>query len=97
MTHEATSYRFSGKVFTRRQMGLIREVVETCPGVSRMELAHTISELLGWTRPGGGLKGRECRGVLNGFGETRFVGLSAWSDGTDPRIDPRPACLTMTS
>ena len=64
MTHEATSYRFSGKVCTRRQMGLIREVVETCPGVSRMELAHTISELLGWTRQGGGLKGRECREFL---------------------------------
>jgi hypothetical protein len=64
VTHEAIGYRCSGKVFTLRQTGLIREVVETCPDVSRMELAHTISELLGWTRPGGGLKGRECREFL---------------------------------
>jgi hypothetical protein len=58
------SYRFSGQVFTSQQLVLIREVVETCSGVSRMELAHTISELLGWTRPGGSLKGRECREFL---------------------------------
>lgn len=64
MTHQATSYRCSGKVFTRRHLVLIREVVETCSGVSRMELAHTISELLGWTRPGGSLKARECREFL---------------------------------
>jgi hypothetical protein len=29
--------------------------------VSRMELANTICELLGWSRASGGLKGRECR------------------------------------
>lgn len=60
MTGEQASYRFCGKVFTAEDVALIREVVETCSGVSRKELAHTISELLGWTRPGGSLKGREC-------------------------------------
>ena len=46
MTDEQVRYRFSGKVFTPRDVALIREVVETCSGVSRKELAHTISELL---------------------------------------------------
>ena len=57
-------YRFSGKVVTAQHVVLIREVVDTCSGVSRMELANTISELLGWRRPGGSLKGRECREFL---------------------------------
>jgi hypothetical protein len=43
---------------------MIREVVESCSGVTRMELANTICELLGWSRPSGGLKGRECRELL---------------------------------
>lgn len=64
MSEEATSYRFSGKRFTAEEISLIREVVTTCSGLSRMELANTISELLGWTRPGGGLKGLECLAVL---------------------------------
>jgi hypothetical protein len=58
------SYRFSGKVFTAQEVALIREVVATCGALSRKELANTISELLGWTRPGGGLKEPECLVVL---------------------------------
>lgn len=64
MTDDQARYRFSGKVFTPQELALIREVVETCAGVSRKELADTISELLGWRRPGGSLKGRECREFL---------------------------------
>lgn len=64
MANELDSYRFSGKVFTAEEISLIREVVATCRGLSRRELANTISELLGWTRPTGGLKEPECRVVL---------------------------------
>ena len=64
MSEEAIGYRFSGKNFTVEEISLIREVVATCGGLSRMELANTISELLGWTRPGGGLKGLECLALL---------------------------------
>ena len=64
MAHELGSYRFSGKVFTAEEICLIREVVATCRGLSRKELANTISELLGWTRPTGGLKEPECLLVL---------------------------------
>src|SRR2546425_6693281 len=56
MSNEAGSYRFSGRLFRPPEIALIREVVATCAGVSRKELANTISELVGWTRPGGGLK-----------------------------------------
>lgn len=56
--------RFCGREFTAEEVSLIQEVVETCAGISRLELAHTVCELLEWKRPGGGLKARECRDLL---------------------------------
>jgi len=56
--------RFCGREFTSEEVSLIQEVVETCPGISRTELAHTVCELLEWKRSGGGLKARECRDLL---------------------------------
>ena len=55
---------FCGREFTPEDVSLIQEVVETCAGLSRLELAHTVCELLEWKRPGGGLKARECRDFL---------------------------------
>ncbi|HDY83194.1 MAG TPA: DUF4338 domain-containing protein [Halieaceae bacterium] len=56
--------KFCGREFTAKEVTLIQEVVETCAGISRLELAHTVCELLEWKRPGGGLKARECRDLL---------------------------------
>ena len=42
----------------------MRKVVRDCSGLSRMELARTVCELLGWRRPNGRLKARECREFL---------------------------------
>lgn len=56
--------RFCGREFTTEDVSLIQEVIETCAGLSRFELAHTVCELLEWKRPGGGLKARECRDFL---------------------------------
>jgi hypothetical protein len=55
---------FCGREFTGEEVSLIREVVETCGGISRTELAHTVCELLEWKRANGGLKARECRDLL---------------------------------
>ena len=55
---------FAGRRFTAEELALIREVVGSCSGLSRMELAHTVCELVGWKRPRGSLKGRECREFL---------------------------------
>ncbi len=75
MSKDVVSYRFSGKNFTDEEISLIQEVVATCGGLSRMELANTISELLGWTRPGGGLKGLECLALLERLENQGFVTL----------------------
>jgi hypothetical protein len=64
MLSDARGHRFSGRTFTPNEIALIREVVGICTGLTRRELAHTLSELLGWTRPGGALKARECREFL---------------------------------
>lgn len=56
--------RFCGREFTVEEVEMIREIVDTCGGISWNELAHTVCELLDWRRPGGGLKTRECRDLL---------------------------------
>jgi hypothetical protein len=40
-----------------------------------MELAHTVCELLGWRRPSGRLKGRECREFLERLDAGGLLGL----------------------
>jgi Domain of unknown function (DUF4338) len=69
--------RFCGREFTAEEVSLIQEVVETCAGISRAELAHTVCELLEWKRPGGGLKGRECRDLLESLESQRILMLPA--------------------
>lgn len=55
---------FCGQPVTAPQLALLREVVETCSGLSRTELARTVCDLLHWRRPNGGLKAHECRLLL---------------------------------
>lgn len=61
---QTKSLHFLGRPVSGEELALIREVVESCPGLSRMELAATVCELMGWTRPTGSLKARECREFL---------------------------------
>jgi hypothetical protein len=56
--------QFCGREFTAKEVSLIHEIVETCSGLSRLELANTVCELLEWKRPSGRLKTRECRDLL---------------------------------
>ncbi len=56
--------RFAGRGFGPKDLTLIRELVNDCGGLSRMELAATVCELLHWQRPSGALKARECREFL---------------------------------
>ncbi len=56
--------RFCGREFSVQEVSLIQEVVQTCTGISRWELANTVCELLDWKRPAGGLKERDCRDLL---------------------------------
>lgn len=66
---------FCGREFSAAELALIREVVESCSGLSRMELAHTVCELVDWTRPSGRLKARECREFLERLDATGWLRL----------------------
>jgi hypothetical protein len=55
---------FCGRQFSAAEVQLICAVVQRCAGLSRMELAHTVCELLQWRRASGALKARECREFL---------------------------------
>jgi hypothetical protein len=59
-----TDRSFAGRGFALAEVRLIREIVASCAGLSRMELAHTVCELVGWKRLNGSLKARECREFL---------------------------------
>jgi hypothetical protein len=63
-TEGSNDFRCSGRIFPPAEIALIREVVATCRGLSRKELANTISELVGWTRANGSLKEAECLALL---------------------------------
>lgn len=55
------TWRFLGEPVGREGQDLIRSLVDDFAGLSREELAATVCEWLGWTRPTGRLKARECR------------------------------------
>ena len=63
-TEAGSPTHYSGREFTGAELTLIREVVQSCGGLSRTELGRTICELLGWKRAAGGLKTQECREFL---------------------------------
>ena len=63
-TEKSDPTEHSGREFTAKELALVREVVESCSGLSRTELARTVCELLGWKRAAGGLKAQECREFL---------------------------------
>ena len=69
--------RFCGREFIPEEVLLIQEVVQTCAGISRTELAYTVCELLDWKRAGGGLKARECRDLLERLESQGVLALPA--------------------
>ena len=70
-------WRFCGREFSTEEVSLIQEVVGTCTGITRTELAYTICELLDWKRAGGGLKGTECRELLERLESQGVLALPA--------------------
>ena len=61
---ESHDFQVSGRIFQASEIALIREIVTSCPGLSRKELSNTISELVDWKRTNGLLKEAECLKLL---------------------------------
>ena len=67
--------RFFGRDVTAGDLATIRHVVSEFPGLSRIELAGTVCELIGWLRPTGSPMVRECVEWLEGLEAKGLVAL----------------------
>lgn len=66
---------FCGQAVSSEELAVIDRMVKRCGGLSRAELASTVCELLGWQRPNGRLKTRECRECIESLHERALIGL----------------------
>jgi hypothetical protein len=73
----AKTKQFCGRQFSSEEISLVCEVVNTCGGISRKELAYTVCELLDWKRANGKLKERECRDFLEHLDQRGILKLPA--------------------
>lgn len=56
--------RLAGRFFTEQELAEVAGIVGAGGGASRWQLAIQVCERLGWRRPTGALKWRECRDLL---------------------------------
>jgi hypothetical protein len=61
---ECATSSFRGRIFTRQELELMREIAKNYAGLAVTEMARTVCELLDWKRPTGRLKDLECRQLL---------------------------------
>ncbi len=97
----AEEWNFVGHAVRADELDLIRSIVDEFAGLSRVELACTVCELLGWTRATERLKARECRDLLERLQAAGVVTLPAKRIGRPlgactrvpmtPRGDVQPA------
>lgn len=73
--------RFCGRDVPEAGLDTIREIVAEFPGLSRLELAATVCEAVGWLRPSGSPKIRECREWLEGLEASSLVVLPDKQNG----------------
>jgi hypothetical protein len=78
------AWNFVGHAVRADELELIRSIVGEYSGLSRVELASTVCELLGWTRATGRLKARECRDLLERLEAAGEVRLPAKRVGRPP-------------
>lgn len=71
------TWNFVGHAVRAHELELIRSIVDEFSGLSRVELASTVCELLGWTRATGRLKARECRDLLERLAAAGEIRLPA--------------------
>jgi len=69
------SMTFCGRCFSIDEIAQISEIVSSCSGLSRTELASTVCELFSWKRPNGKLKTVECRQFLECLDDKGIIRL----------------------
>ena len=74
---------FCGRALSEEERALIRQITREYANLALTELAATVCELLGWQRPNGGLKTRECYLFLR---ELHKRGWLPWLPAPQPRL-----------
>jgi hypothetical protein len=80
---------FCGQEIKAETLSEIQEIVQSCSGLSRTELANTICELWDWKRPRGGLKTVECRHFLEQLESRGLIVLPEGRSGRPPGVKTR--------
>jgi hypothetical protein len=87
------NWSFSGRIFNRQELELIREIAQEYGGLALTEMARTTCELLDWKRPNGRLKDLECRQLLKDLAAEGWLKLPAVR-----RLGPRgPRQIQLTA
>jgi hypothetical protein len=60
----STDKRYSGRVFTAREIEQIRALIESHPQMNRQQLSYRVCERFDWRKADGGLKDMSCRVAL---------------------------------
>jgi len=97
---QLSSTTFAGKRFTRKQLCTIQETCRAFPGLSRRELAHTISEHLNWRTATGKHKIQSCLSTLESLERLGIVSLPAieeqYRPGKQKPIEHTPGSAPQT-
>jgi len=80
------SERFCGCSLSDGEIDDIKEIVSTCNGISRTELASTVCELFEWKRPTGKLKTVECRQFLEDLHNKGIISLPERRAGRPAKV-----------
>jgi len=72
---KAYSETYCGRVFKGENLLEIKEIVSSCQGLTRTELANTVCELFSWKRPTEKLKTVECRQFLEYLESKEIISL----------------------
>jgi hypothetical protein len=84
---------FGGRIFSRQELELMREITQDYAGLAITEMARTTCELLDWKRPNGRLKDLECRQLLEDLEAEGWLKLPAVR-----RLGPRgPRQIQLTA
>jgi uncharacterized protein DUF4338 len=91
----SVALRFCGRIFSGRELELMREIARDYTGLAVTEMARTVCELLEWKRANGRLKDQECRQLLEHLRDQGWLRLPP-ARNSGPR-GPRSIDLTEAS
>ena len=93
---KASTISFCGRPVSAQDIELILRLAADFPRLSLHELASTVSELLGWQRPNGKLKTRECVSMLQELAARGWLQNLPALQQTKPR-GSRPVLVDASS